>query len=79
MHIVDQIFEAFGNSPKRVSDATGIASQTICDWRAKGRKEIPTWRRESVLLAARRLKVDLSPEATAYLQSDVRAPTEWAA
>lgn len=71
MHVVDQIFEAFGGSPKAISDATGIAIQTVCDWRAKGPKEIPVWRRPAVLKAAKGR--DLSEEAIAYLRSDRRA------
>lgn len=71
MHVVDQIFEAFGNSPKRLADATGIPIQTVWDWRGKGRKEIPVWRRPAVLNAARGLP--LSPDALAYLNSTERS------
>ena len=74
MHVVDQIFAAFGNSPKAIADATDIPIQTVCDWRKKGHKEIPPWRRAAVLAAAR--KADLSDEALEYLRSDRRAARE---
>jgi hypothetical protein len=71
MHVVDQIFAAFGNSPKAIADATGIPIQTVCDWRKKGQKEIPIWRRGAVLVAAR--TKPLSTEALEYLRSDRKA------
>jgi hypothetical protein len=68
---VHAIFEAFGG-PTPIADATGFPLQTVCDWRKKGNPEIPPWRRAAVLEAANRLKLELPPEAVAYLGSNER-------
>jgi hypothetical protein len=66
MDPVDEIFDAFGG-PTAIAAATGIAVQTVCDWRAKGRKNIPTWRRPAVLGAVGARGLAMSGKALAYL------------
>lgn len=68
MHPVDEIFEAFGNSPTRLAKATGLKVQTVFDWRAKAPKNIPDWRRPIVLAAIERLELSISSETREYLE-----------
>jgi DNA-binding transcriptional regulator YdaS (Cro superfamily) len=68
---VHAIFEAFGG-PSKLAQLTGLSLQTVSDWRAKGRPEIPPWRRPLVLAAAESLEKPLPESAIAYLQSDER-------
>ncbi|KER37262.1 hypothetical protein AL00_06200 [Sphingobium indicum F2] len=74
MQAVNDIFEAFGDSPSAIAKATGFPVQTVCDWRGKGKTEIPPWRRRAVLDAAKRLKIDLPAHCVEYLVSDARLP-----
>lgn len=67
MDPVTEIFAAFGNSPKRLSDATGIKIQTVCDWRRKAPVNIPDWRRATVLDALKKEPVKISARTLAYL------------
>lgn len=75
MSIVHEIFAAF-KGPGNIAKATGLPLQTVSDWRVKGKPEIPPWRRNAVLDAAKRDSVDLSPEAIAYLASSDRLQPE---
>jgi hypothetical protein len=67
MHPVDEIFAAFGNSPTKLATATGLKVQTVFDWKAKGPKNIPTWRRQAVLDALRSAGKSISAETLRYL------------
>ncbi|WCT78901.1 hypothetical protein [Novosphingobium humi] len=69
MNPVDEIFSGFGG-PTAIAVATGIKVQTVCDWRAKGRKNIPSWRRSAVLRAANEARIVLSQSAIAYLEQE---------
>lgn len=69
MDPVDAIFTAF-KGPSRIADATSIPVQTVCDWRKKGKSNIPHWRRPAVLDAARRHNIELPPEAITYLATE---------
>lgn len=66
MHPVDEIFDALGG-PTAISAKTGIKVQTVCDWRKKGVKNIPAWRRAPVLDAVQASGTNLSLEALRYL------------
>jgi hypothetical protein len=77
---IEQIFAAFGG-PTKIARATGLSVQTVHDW-SRPKKQaggsssppnIPSWRREKVLEAARREGVELSTDALTYLQSSERA------
>ena len=74
MHPVIEIFAAFDNSPTDLSVATGIPVQTVHDWKAKGKPNIPTWRRATVLEAVRKAKATLSPETLTYLGAPPATP-----
>ena len=76
MQAVTDIFLAFGDSPTAIAKATGFPVQTVCDWRGKGKTEIPPWRRRAVLDAAKRMKIELPAHCVEYLVSDDRAPRE---
>jgi hypothetical protein len=71
MSEVHSIFDAFGGL-KQLAEATGLPLQTVCDWRKKGKPEIPPWRRPAVLDAALAKSVPLPAEAVIYLQSSER-------
>lgn len=66
MEPIDEIFDVFGG-PTAIAEATGIKVQTVCDWRKKGPKNIPAWRRPAVLEAAKVLGKPLSDAALRYL------------
>ena len=68
MHPVDEIFAAFGNSPTKLALATGVKVQTVFDWRAKGPKNIPIWRRRTVLEAIMRSGAKVSADTLQYLK-----------
>lgn len=72
MDPVEAIFQAFGG-PGSIADATSIPVQTVCDWRKKGKPNIPHWRRPAVLDAALRKGVELSLEAVEYLAAQAAA------
>ena len=67
MDPVNEIFAAFGNSPTKLSRATGVKVQTVCDWRKKTPANIPEWRRMTVLSALQRDNIPVSPATIAYL------------
>lgn len=67
MNPVDEIFEAFGGSPTALARATGLKVQTVCDWRTKGPKNIPQWRRRVVLDAVLSAGKEISSDAMRYL------------
>jgi hypothetical protein len=72
-HIIEEIFGKLGGATK-IAAGTNQPVQTVHDWLAKGKPEIPPWRRPTVLkFAADQQKLtELSPEALAYLQSNER-------
>jgi len=70
MDPVSDIFDAFGGSPKAISDATGIPVQTVCDWRRKGTPNIPPWRRDAVLAAIENSGKAVQPTTLAYLGAE---------
>ncbi len=72
-HIIEEIFGTLGGATK-IATGTNQPVQTVHDWLAKGKPEIPPWRRPAVLkLAADQQKLtELSSEALAYLQSNER-------
>lgn len=71
MHIVDRIFEALGEATA-IARETGDPVQTVHSWKAKG--NIPHWRRQAVMEAAKRLDKSLPAELLEYLASNDRAP-----
>jgi len=71
MHIVDHIFDVLGEATA-IARETGDPVQTVHSWKAKG--NIPHWRRQAVIDAAKRLDKQLSPEALVYLASAERSP-----
>ncbi len=72
--IVEEIFGKLGGATK-IATGTNQPVQTVHDWLAKGKAEIPPWRRPAVLkYAAESQKLtELSPAALAYLQSTERS------
>lgn len=72
MDPVSDIFEAFGDSPKALAEATGLAVQTVCDWRRKGSPNIPLWRRPAVLSAIEDLGKTVQPDTIEYLKVPAR-------
>lgn len=71
MHIVDRIFDTLGEATA-IAGETGDPVQTVHSWKAKG--NIPHWRRQAVIDAAKRLDRTLDADALAYLASTDRAP-----
>lgn len=78
--IIEEIFGKLGGATK-IATGTGHPVQIVHDWLAKGKPEIPPWRRADVLaFAAREQKLtELSSEALAYLQSTERTVRQAAA
>lgn len=78
--IIEEIFDKLGGAT-RIATGTSQPVQTVHDWLAKGKPEIPPWRRPGVLeFAAREQKLtELSPDALAYLQSTERTVRQAAA
>lgn len=66
MDPITEIFAAFG-SPAKLARATGIAAQTVHDWKGKGKPNIPSWRRPVILAALRSTDAKVSAETLAYL------------
>lgn len=66
MDTIPRIIKQFGGSTALARE-TGFPVQTVNDWKKNG--NIPHWRREKVLDAARRAGVDLDPDLIAYLVS----------
>jgi hypothetical protein len=71
MHIVDTIFDTLGEATA-IATETGDPVQTVHSWKAKG--NIPHWRRQAVIEAAKKLNKPLAPDALEYLASTDRAP-----
>lgn len=71
MHIVDRIFEAIGRVTDIARD-TGDPIQTVHSWKANG--NIPHWRRQAIVEAAKRAGRQLDADMLAYLASSERAP-----
>jgi len=72
MDPVSDIFKAFGNSPASLSRALGLPVQTVCDWRRKGKPNIPNWRRPAVLAAieSAEKQAEVQPATLAYLRTN---------
>lgn len=79
-HIIEEIFGKLGGATK-IATGTNQPVQTVHDWLAKGKPEIPPWRRQAVLEYARQSQklTELSPDALAYLQSTERTVRQAAA
>lgn len=67
MDPVSDIFAAFGDSPTQLARATGLSVSTVCDWRTKGPRNIPKWRRGQVLNAIQREGKSVAAETLVYL------------
>lgn len=72
MDHVETIFSAFGKV-KTFADAVNLAPQTVCDWRKKGKKNIPVWRRPAVLDAIDREGIAIPEETREWLRSQSSA------
>lgn len=70
---VTEIFRKLGGATA-IARGINLPVQTVHDWLAKGKPEIPPWRRADVLMFARDngKLTELSPESLAYLQSQER-------
>jgi hypothetical protein len=75
MSVVHTIIDAFGGV-NATAEKSGTAQQTVSEWRTRTPPEIPPWRRAILLDVARRAKVQLPPEAVAYLASTNRTPRQ---
>lgn len=78
--IIEEIFDKLGGATK-IATGTNQPVQTVHDWLAKGKPEIPPWRRPAVLAFAgsEQKLTELSPAALAYLQSTERTVRQAAA
>lgn len=72
MDHVETIFSAFGKV-KTFAEAVELSPQTVCDWRKKGKRNIPVWRRAAVLAAIDRGGINIPRETRDWLQSQTPA------
>jgi len=71
MHVVDQIFKAFGGT-SAIAEKVTVPQQTASYWKSRTPPEIPPSQRLGVLMAAQAHGVQLPASALLYLQSRER-------